>query len=81
MRHFGAQEKNGSLAALQEVLALGVCTKAAINICHVHSTCLAVTDKALELIHSAHDNGMDITTEFCEFVLFLCIIQNRKYLL
>lgn len=66
MRHFGAQEKDGSLAALQEVLALGACTRAAINVCHVHSTCLAVTNKALELIHDAHRNGMDITTEFCK---------------
>lgn len=71
MRHFGAQEKNGSLAALQEVLALGACTKAAINVCHVHSTCLGVTNKALELIHAAHKNGMDITTEFCKFLFGL----------
>ena len=77
MRHFGAQEINGSLAALEEVLALGACTKAAINVCHVHSTCLAVTDKALELIHDAHKNGMDITTEFCEYCLFFLVIENE----
>ena len=71
MRHFGAQEQNGSLAALEEVLALGACTQAAINVCHVHSTCLTATNKALELIHDAHRNGMDITTEFCEFILNL----------
>ena len=67
MRHFGAQEQNGSLAALQEVLALGACTRAAINVCHVHSTCLAATEQALALLHDAHRNGMDISTEFCEF--------------
>lgn len=70
MRHFGAQEKDGALAALEEVLALGACTQATINVCHVHSTCLAATDKALELIHDAHRNGMDITTEFCELLSY-----------
>ncbi|CAF0755672.1 unnamed protein product [Rotaria sordida] len=68
MRYFGAQEKNGSLAALQEVLALGACTRAAINVCHLHSTCLSVTDKALELLHDARKNGMNITTEFYPYM-------------
>lgn len=68
MRHFGAQEVHGSLAALQEVLALGACTQAKINVCHVHSTCLSATSKALQWIEDAHRNGMDITTEFCKFL-------------
>ena len=66
MRYSGAQEQDGCLAALEEVIALGACTKAAINVCHLHSTCKSITNKALELIHDAHRNGMDITTEFCE---------------
>jgi hypothetical protein len=74
MRHFGAQEHNGCLAALEEVLALGACTGAMINVCHVHSTCLSATSKALELIHDAHRNGMNITTEFCEY----CLHSNMK---
>jgi cytosine/adenosine deaminase-related metal-dependent hydrolase len=81
MRHFGAQEKNGSLAALEEVIAVGACTQAAINVCHLHSTCLAVTDKALELLHDAHRNGMDITTEFCEFLVSSQKIEKRICLL
>ena len=78
MRHFGAQEKDGSLAALEEVLALGACTKAAINICHLPSTCLAVTKRALELLHDARTNGMDITTEFCKFFSFRSEICDEK---
>jgi hypothetical protein len=80
MRYSGAQENNGSIVALQEVLALGACTKAAINVCHLHSTCKTATNKALELLHDAHKNGMDITTEFCEFFLFLFRSRNRNYL-
>ncbi|CAF3509792.1 unnamed protein product [Adineta steineri] len=79
MRHFGAQEINGSLAALEEVLALGACTQAAINVCHVHSTCLAVTDKALELIHDAHKNGMDITTEFYPYLAGCSSIDSTLF--
>lgn len=71
MRYSGAQEQDGSLAALQEVIALGACTKAAINVCHLPSTCKSATNKALELLHDAHRNGMDITTEFCKFFCFL----------
>ena len=80
MRHFGAQEQNGSIAALEEVLALGACTRAAINVCHVHSTCLTATDKALELIHDAHRNGMDITTEFCKSSFIGNICENLSLL-
>ncbi|UJR35948.1 hypothetical protein I4U23_028689 [Adineta vaga] len=79
MRHFGAQEKNGSLAALQEVLALGACTKAAINVCHIHSTCLSATNKALELIHDAHKNGMDITTEFYPYLAGCSSIDSALF--
>ncbi|CAF1510333.1 unnamed protein product [Adineta ricciae] len=79
MRHFGAQEKNGSLAALQEILALGACTRAAINVCHVHSTCLAATNKALELIHDAHRNGMDITTEFYPYLAGCSSIDSALF--
>ncbi|CAF2506688.1 unnamed protein product [Rotaria sp. Silwood2] len=79
MRYFGAQEKNGSLAALQEVLALGACTKAAINVCHLHSTCLAVTNKALELLHDSHKNGMDITTEFYPYLAGCSTIDSALF--
>ncbi|CAF4222988.1 unnamed protein product, partial [Rotaria magnacalcarata] len=79
MRHFGAQEKNGSLAALQEILALGACTKAAINVCHLHSTCLAATHNALELIQDAHKNGMDITTEFYPYLAGCSTIDSALF--
>ncbi|CAF1390640.1 unnamed protein product [Rotaria sordida] len=79
MRYDGAQEKNGSLVALQEVVALGACTKAAINVCHLHSSCEAVTDKALELLHDAHKNGMDITTEFYPYMAYCASIDSALF--
>ncbi|CAF4119877.1 unnamed protein product [Rotaria sordida] len=79
MRYSGAQEKDGSLVALQEVLALGACTKAAINVCHLHSTCKAATNKALELLHDAHNNGMDITTEFYPYMAGCTAIDSALF--
>ncbi|CAF1636264.1 unnamed protein product, partial [Didymodactylos carnosus] len=64
MRYFGAQEVDGSMAALEEIIAVCVCTGATTHICHIHSTSLTATSKNLQLISEAYSNGINITTEY-----------------
>jgi dihydroorotase len=53
----------GGVDALQEVLADAAATGAGLHVVHITSTELRETPVALEMIHSAANHNLDITTE------------------
>ncbi|NOD92606.1 amidohydrolase family protein [Ruegeria sp. HKCCD4884] len=63
MRNWSQVDPLSSLEGLNMVLGLAATTGARTNICHLHSTNLHDTLTAAEMVASARELGVDVTTE------------------
>ncbi len=74
-----SDEENG-LDGIQEVIDYGEETGAAIHIMHINSTGgTFVMDQALEMVHTASANGLDITTDFYPYDFWATYINSARF--
>ena len=63
IRYAGLQEPETSIAAVQEMIADAAGSGGSVHIVHVGSSGLQQIPTVLDMIETAHDGGVDVTTE------------------
>ncbi|MFA0438976.1 amidohydrolase family protein [Vibrio sp. 10N.286.49.B1] len=63
VRYVNSVEPKSSFEAYQELISLSASTGAHMHICHLNSTSVQDIDDCADLVQSAIDNGLAITTE------------------
>jgi len=63
IRYLNSAEPQSSFEAYQELISLSATTGAHMHICHLNSTSVQDIDDCADLVQSAVDNGLAITTE------------------
>ncbi|MGP1782934.1 hypothetical protein ACTTBJ_22225, partial [Shewanella frigidimarina] len=63
VRYLNSAEPKSSFEAYQELISLSATTGAHMHICHLNSTSVQDIEDCADLIQSAVDNGLAITTE------------------
>lgn len=78
--HLRYSDEEKGLEGIQEVIDLGKETGAAIHVMHINSTGgTFLMDKALDLISSAKDEGLDITTCFYPYNYWATYIDSARF--
>ena len=76
LRYMGDRDPEGSVAALQEVLAASAITGTALHIHHVHSMGIGATEQLLQMVSEAREQGMDVTAEVYPYVAAMTSIES-----
>ena len=76
MRYMGDRDPEGSVAALQEVLAASAITGTPLHIHHVHSMGIGATEQLLQMVSEAREQDLDVTAEVYPYVAAMTSIES-----
>jgi dihydroorotase len=71
--------RDPNIFSIQEVIANVALTNAPLHIVHINSMALGNIDLALDMLESAKNNGLDITTELYSYTAASTVLQSALF--
>jgi N-acyl-D-aspartate/D-glutamate deacylase len=71
--------RDPNIISIQEVIAASALTRAPLHIVHINSMSLAQIQLALDMVHSAKSEGLDITTELYPYTAASTLLQSAMF--